>query len=97
MRSSSHDVDALLAALVDQVAEAVAERLKQRESQPADDGLRDEPSMAKWLDVSQPTLQRMRSAGEVPFVRLGRRVAYHPPTVLAALSTKGQRKKGGAE
>ncbi|MBI1312458.1 hypothetical protein GC176_14295 [bacterium] len=91
MRDTS--LDLLLSELVDQVADAVAQRLDRRETQPQDDGLKDEPTMAQWLDVSQPTLQRMRSAGEVPFIRLGRRVAYHPPTVLAALSQKNE--KGG--
>lgn len=96
MRDTSLDV--LLSELVNQVADAVAERLSHRETKTTqDDGLKDEPWMARYLDVSQPTLQRMRSAGQVPFVQLGRRIAYHPPTVLAALSEKGQEKKGGAE
>lgn len=86
-------LDVLLNELVDRVADAVAGRLNQQDSQPQDDGLVDEPRMAKWLDVSQPTLQRLRASGDVPFIQLGRRIAYHPPTVLAALS--GKSKEGG--
>jgi excisionase family DNA binding protein len=93
---SNASLDSLLSELVNRVADAVAERLSCQETKTTqDDGLKDEPWMAHYLDVSQPTLQRMRSAGEVPFIRLGRRVAYHPPTVLAALSRKSQNKEGG--
>ena len=92
MRDTS--LDELLSNLVDRIAAAVAAQLKHHDTKSThDDGLEDEPGMAKRLTVSQPTLQRMRAAGEVPFVQLGRRIAYHPPTVLAALSRKN--KEGG--
>ena len=93
MRNTSFD--GLLTSLADLIADAVTERLADRVSQPPqNEQLVDEPEMARRLNVSQPTLQRMRVAGDVPFIQLGRRIAYHPPTVLAALCQKNE--EGGA-
>ena len=84
-----------LAGLVDRIADAVTERLAERLPAPRPvDELVDEPVMAERLGVSQPTLQRLRTAGGVPCVRLGRRVLYRPADVIAALS---QQQKGGAD
>jgi excisionase family DNA binding protein len=87
MRDTSPNIGPLLKSLVDQLADAVALRLAEQlpKAAPADD-LVDEPTMAQRLNVSQPTLQRMRSAREIPFVQMGRRIAYRPEQVLAALT-----------
>jgi len=80
-------LDQLLAGLVDRIADAVAARLAEQSAQTqSTDEVVDEPAMAERLGVSQPTLQRLRAAGDVPHVRLGRRVKYRPSDVLAALS-----------
>ena len=90
----STSLDVLLSELIERVADAVAERLSHRETKTTQDGgLKDEPEMAEFLGLSQPTLQRKRSAGDVPFIQIGRRIAYHPPSVLAALSR--QNEEGG--
>lgn len=87
MRDPSQDIGPLLDGLINRIAEAVAARLAEQMPQaaPTDDPV-DEPTMSQRLNVSQPTLQRMRSAGEVPFVQMGRRIAYRPEQVLAALT-----------
>ena len=88
------DVERIIAALAARVADLVIERLTEASTQtsPAVE-LKDEPQMAALLGISQPTLQRRRAAGDVPFVRLGRRVLYRPADVLASLC---QSEKGGA-
>lgn len=87
MRDTSQNLGRLLEILVDRVADAVASRLAEQIPPVAPaEPLLDEPTMAQRLNVSQPTLQRMRAAGEVPFVQLGRRIAYRPEQVLAALT-----------
>ena len=81
-------LDALLDVIVDRLADAVAVRLEAKQDKPAErDGLVDEPAMADLAGVSPQTLQRQRKAGEVPFVRMGRRVLYRPADVFAALTT----------
>jgi hypothetical protein len=40
------------------------------------------------LPVSRRTLFTLRENGELPFVRLGRKILYHPPAVLEALLRK---------
>ncbi len=85
MCSTSHEIDRFVDELVNQLADRVASRLAEKMPKvaPTDD-LLDE--MAKRLCISQQTLQRMRAAGEVPFVQMGRRIAYRPEQVLAALT-----------
>lgn len=77
----------LVASLVDDIANRVAERLYDvavGSTRPEE--LQDEPAMAALLGVSQQTLERYRKQGKVPCVRLGRRVLYRPQAVLEALS-----------
>ena len=97
MRSDPR-VDGLLDVLIERLANAVADRLAERQrpnpQASAPDGLLDEPAMAERLQVSQQTLQRNRKAGIVPAVKCGRRVLYRPDDVIAAL--KSQSEKGGA-
>lgn len=87
MRDTSLEIDRFVEELVNQLADRVASRLAEQmpKAAPAED-LVDELTMAQRLNVSQPTLQRMRAAGEVPFVQMGRRIAYRPEQVLAALT-----------
>lgn len=80
------DLETVVARFADQIAAAVAERIvAAAEKTPARE-LLDEPAMAERLGISQPTLRRQRAAGNVPFVRLGRRVLYSPSAVDAALN-----------
>lgn len=84
--------DKLLTALVAHIADAVVQRLADRlptAAQSADADLLDGPAMAKRLGISLPTLDRMRAAGKIPFIRLGRRVLFQLDAVLAALSQQG--------
>lgn len=45
-----------------------------------------ESEASRELGVSHDTLYRLRKARKIPFVRFGRNVRYHVPTVLAAKS-----------
>tara|TARA_R110002072_G_scaffold302354_1_gene484871 strand:- start:49637 stop:49921 length:285 start_codon:yes stop_codon:yes gene_type:complete len=88
MTDSSFDFERLVAQLATRIADDVASRLAEQDrQQSAVDGLVDEPAMAARLNVSPQMLQRMRKAGEVPFVPMGRRVLYRPAHVLDALCT----------
>lgn len=61
-------------------------RMNNIELPPVADGLVSEPVLRKTiLPVSRPTVQAMRSDGRLPYVQIGKRILYHPPTVLAAL------------
>jgi excisionase family DNA binding protein len=80
-------VNDLIASLVDDIANRVADRLSDvvvDSGRPEE--LMDEPAMAALLGVSQQTLERSRKEGKVPCVRLGRRVLYRHQAVLEALS-----------
>lgn len=87
-------LDALLADVTDRIVDSVAARLAEvvKNSRPVDE-LQDEPTMAKLLGVSSQTLKRRRKKGEVPYVRLGRRVLYNPAAVFDAVSKNSN---GGA-
>lgn len=86
MAESSADLDRLLNDLADRIAEAVTEKLSQQTTDVnQSDGLLDEPAMAKRLGISPQTLRRRRMKGEVPCVRVGRRVVYKADDALAAL------------
>jgi excisionase family DNA binding protein len=81
------DFQPLIDSLAEQVADVVMKRLAEREAESVSaTALIDEPTMAGQLQVSQQTLQRMRVSGEIPHVRLGRRVLYRPSDVLAAIT-----------
>ncbi|MBL6707152.1 MAG: helix-turn-helix domain-containing protein [Planctomycetaceae bacterium] len=66
---------------------------QQKQQSERADGLLDEPSMAEHLGVSPQSLERMRKAGSVPCIRVGRRVLYRPAAVLDSLGSKAE---GGA-
>lgn len=70
------------------VADRVAERLA------GVPRLVDRVRLAELLGVSVPTIERLTSAGELPIVRMGRRVLYDPAAVIEARTPKA--KKGGA-
>lgn len=95
MHDTSLNLDQFLSQLASQIADSVIVKLgwAMPEAEQARD-LEDEPTMAKRAGVSQQTLQRLRKAGKVPCVRMGRRVLYRPADVLAALSEK---QTGGAK
>ncbi|TWU24899.1 Helix-turn-helix domain protein [Novipirellula galeiformis] len=46
--------------------------------------------MADLLGVSRPTVDRLRAAGEIPSVLLGRRRLYQPAAVVAALAAANE-------
>ena len=53
---------------------------------PGEAGFIDEKELLKRLPVSRRTLFNWRTAGKIPFLRLGgRRVLFHWPSVEAAL------------
>lgn len=84
-------IASLIDALAERIADAVAARLAdQQQRTTLADELVDEPAMSELLGVSQQTLQRLRAAGDVPCVRLGRRVLYQPDVVLDALSGRAE-------
>lgn len=70
-----------IAALADAVAEQVVDKLTSRPR------LVDRYELAKLLSVSVPTIERLSAAGDIPLVRMGRRVLYDPAAVIAARST----------
>lgn len=87
----STSTDDLLAIVIDRLADAVAQRLADRlpPAPPTDTDLVDGPEMARRLRISQSMLHRMRAAGKVPCVRIGRRVLYRFDDVIAALREEG--------
>lgn len=80
---------------LDELADRIAERLAERMGR--NDGARlvDRVALAERLGVSVPTIERRQAAGELPCIRVGRRVLYDPAVVIAALSSGD--KKGGAD
>lgn len=52
--------------------------------------------MAELLGVSRPHVDRLRAAGTIPSVMIGRRRLYRPDAVIDALE-KATNEKGGAE
>lgn len=94
MPSTPFDFSGLLNDLAAQVANEVVERLANYSgSSKFEDEPQDGVTTAQWLKVDPQTLDRLRKAGKVPYVQVGRRVLYRPAAVLDALSTK---QKGGA-
>lgn|GEM_PF-1218816 len=85
--NADRTTDDLLDALIDRMADTFAQRVLDRlpAAKPANTVLVDSPEMAKRLGISQPTLDRLRAAGTVPCIRIGRRVQYSPDAVIAAL------------
>lgn len=59
-------------------------RNKKRKSNP-DSHIVDETVVLERLPICRRTLKNLRDQGKVPFIRLGRRVLFHWPTVEAAL------------
>lgn len=72
-----------LASLTDAIAEAVAAKMA---TMPR---LVDRNALAHLLGVSVPTIERMQSDGQIPVVRLNRRVMYDPDAVVNTLSRRG--------
>lgn len=72
--------------LADLVADRVAERLAGAPR------LVDRVRLAELLAVSVATVERLTAAGELPIVRMGRRVLYDPGECIAA---RAAQQKGG--
>ena len=79
-------IEALLAKICDMVADRLADRLPKQTHHVHPDALVDGPEMAKLLgDISPQSVDRLRKAGTVPAVNIGRLVRYRPESVIAAL------------
>lgn len=64
-------------------------RMQQPVNEPPIDG----KEMLIRLDISEPTLGRMRVRGEIPFLEVGGNFRYLWPDVLLALASKKKGKK----
>lgn len=71
--------------LVQRIKAAVADVLADSQHRPPK--LVDGDELARLLSVSRQTVDRMRLAGEIPFIPMGRSIRYAPDAVVAALST----------
>ena len=81
-------LDIVVEKLVDRIADAVVMKLMDAlPPQTSSHQLKDGPAMAKLLDVSLQTLERLRKAQQVPFLAVGsRNIRYEPQAVIAALA-----------
>ncbi len=73
---------------IDQLAEAIFERLAGRVSGGAGDEIGDVHAAAGWLGCSVPTLERAVKRGEVPSIKVGRLRRYRRADLLA-MKAKG--------
>jgi hypothetical protein len=48
-------------------------------------GIVDEAQILKEIPVCRRTLKSWRDSGKIPFLKIGKRVLYHRPTVREAL------------
>ena len=79
-------LDALLHALLHALANLVADKLADRLPAPTSGPeLWDGPATAGRLGISLQKLDRMRKAGQVPYVPLGRSIRYELGAVIDAL------------
>ncbi|WP_430453679.1 helix-turn-helix domain-containing protein [Rhodopirellula europaea] len=78
--------------LVSRIQAAIADVLAESRHRPPQ--LVDGDELARLLSVSSQTVARMRQAGSIPFVEMGRLIRYSPDAVVAALATD---KKGAAK
>jgi excisionase family DNA binding protein len=69
-----------LSELADALASRLAEHIAKQSS------LLDYHGLAEWLSVSVPHIERLKRTGKIPFVPLGRRVAFDRRAVLDALT-----------
>ena len=75
---------------LDQLADAVAQRVAALISRPDDGALIDVHAVAEMLGCSVPTVERLTKTGEIPSLKVGRRLRrYRRADVL--------KQKGGAE
>jgi hypothetical protein len=45
----------------------------------------DEPEMLREIPVSRRTMKGWRDSGKIPYLKIGKRVLYHRPSVREAL------------
>jgi excisionase family DNA binding protein len=48
--------------------------------------------LCEWLQISMPTLIRMKKAGEIPHIMVGGSIRYNKQMVIDALSVKPHKK-----
>ncbi|GAA4455343.1 hypothetical protein GCM10023156_29170 [Novipirellula rosea] len=84
-----------LANLTEAVASAVYAKMQPLLATASAPRLVDGDRLAELLGVSRPTVDRMRSSGEIPSVSIGRRRLYDPNAVIAALG-ESSNEKGAA-
>jgi len=72
---------------IDQLADALAERLAGRIGNPTDE-IGDANDAARWLGCSVPTIERAVRRGEIPSIKVGRLRRFRRADLLA-MNEKG--------
>ncbi|WP_417733013.1 helix-turn-helix domain-containing protein [Rosistilla oblonga] len=85
------DAQTLTPAELNQLGLVIAERLAK---QPL---LVDSVDLAPLLSVSVETVKRYTAKGQIPCVRIGRRVLYQPEAVIDALAQASSNERGDAD
>lgn len=80
--------------LIEAITAAVVAELRPMIEASTEPMLVDGDRMAELVGISRPNLDRLRAAGIVPSVSVGRRRLYRPDAVVAALETQAA---GGAD
>jgi len=78
---------------IDELADALAERLAGRLGADANDEVGDVHDAARWLGCSVPTVERQTRAGVIPSIKFGRLRRYRRADLLA-MNEKGGRADG---
>ncbi|MFM2014428.1 MAG: hypothetical protein RLZZ396_3212 [Planctomycetota bacterium] len=76
---------------LDELADAISERVAARLSSRPADGLVDKAQAAELLGCSVPTLERLTRSGAISSHKVGKLRRYRPSEILTA------KKEGGAE
>jgi len=74
---------------IDQLADAIAERLAGRVSDGADE-IGDVHDAAKWLGCSVPTIERAVRRGEIPSIKVGRLRRFRRADLIGMNEERGQ-------
>jgi excisionase family DNA binding protein len=73
---------------IEQLAEAIVERLAGHVGHGPSDEVGDVHDVARWLGCSVPTIERAVARGEIPSIKVGRLRRYRRADLLAMV-TKG--------
>ena len=85
----------LMPADMERLAELVAEKLDERlAGRPR---LCDRVELAKQLGIGVATVERRTKEGLIPHLKIGRRVLYSAPDVIAALEAASEKKEPATE